>query len=338
MTATATTTGQAIVQDTYGEDVFRLSQIATPEITDNEVLIRVHAAGMDRGTWHMMAGRPYLLRVMGFGLRRPKNRIPGLDVAGTVAAVGASVTRFAIGDEVFGIAKGSFAEYAAALEDKLARKPSNLSFAQAAVVPVSGLTALQALRDAGNVESGQHVLIIGASGGVGSYAVQLAKAFGAQVTGVGSTKKLDLVRALGADYVIDYTQQDFAARITRYDLILDIGGNPALSRLRRVLTPTGTAVIIGGEEGGKFTGGFGRSLRAAAMTPFLKGQRLTMFANKENADDLQSLTELIEAGRVIPSIDATYPLGKVRQAMRHLQTGTVRGKIAIIVISDDVSQ
>jgi len=168
--------------------------------------------------------------------------------------------------------------------------------------------------------------------------VQLAKAFGAQVTGVGSTKKLDLVRALGADYVIDYTQQDFAARVTRYDLILDIGGNPALSRLRRVLTPTGTAVIIGGEEGGKFTGGFGRSLRAAAMTPFLKGQRLTMFANKENADDLQSLTELIEAGRVIPSIDATYPLGKVRQAMRHLQTGTVRGKIAIIVISDDVSQ
>jgi len=334
MTATTTTTFQAIVQDTYGEDVFRLTQIGTPEIADNEVLIRVHAAGMDRGTWHMMAGRPYLLRVMGFGLRRPKNRIPGLDVAGTVAAVGASVTRFAIGDEVFGIAKGSFAEYAAALEDKLARKPSNLSFAQAATVPISGLTALQALRDAGQLESGQHVLIIGASGGVGSYAVQLAKAFGAQVTGVGSTKKLDLVRALGADYVIDYTQQDFAARITRYDLILDIGGNSALSRLRRVLTPTGTAVIIGGEEGGKFTGGFGRSLRAAAMTRFLKGQRLTMFANKENADDLQPLTELIEAGRVIPSIDATYPLGKARQAMRHLQDGTVRGKIAISVIPD----
>jgi NADPH:quinone reductase-like Zn-dependent oxidoreductase len=334
--ATTTTTGQAIVQDTYGEDVFRLTQIATPEIADNEVLVRVHAAGMDRGTWHMMAGRPYLLRVIGFGLRRPKNRIPGLDVAGTVAAVGASVTRFAIGDEVFGIAKGSFAEYAAALEDKLARKPSNLSFTQAAAVPVSGLTALQALRDAGHLMSGQHVLIIGASGGVGSYAVQLAKAFGAQVTAVCSTKKLDLVRALGADHVIDYTQQDFAARITRYDLILDIGGNSALSRLRRVLTPTGTAVIIGGEKGGRFTGGFGRSLRAAAMARFLKGQHLTMFANKENADDLQPLTELIEAGRVTPSIDATYPLSKARQAMRHLQAGTVRGKIAITVITDAV--
>lgn len=332
MTATNTITGQAIVQDTYGDDVFRLTQIATPSITDNEVLVRVHAAGMDRGTWHMMTGLPYLLRIIGFGLRRPKNRVPGLDVSGTVAAIGASVTRFAIGDEVFGIAKGSFAEYAASLENKLARKPSNLSFAQAAAVPVSGLTALQALRDAGQIESGQQVLIIGASGGVGSYAVQLAKAFGAQVTGVCSTKKLDLVRALGADHVIDYTQQDFSARITRYALILDIGGNSALSRLRRVLTPTGIAVIIGGEGGGRFTGGFARSLRAAAMAPFLKGQRLTMFASKENADDLQLLTELIEAGRVTPSIDATYPLGKVRQAMRHLQTGTVRGKIAITVL------
>jgi NADPH:quinone reductase-like Zn-dependent oxidoreductase len=291
---------------------------------------------MDRGTWHMMAGLPYLLRVMGFGLRRPKNRVPGFDVAGTVAAVGAAVTRFAIGDEVFGIAKGSFAEYTAALEGKLACKPSDLSFVQAAVVPVSGLTALQALRDVGQVESGQHVLIIGASGGVGSYAVQLAKAFGAQVTGVCSTPKLDLVRSLGADRVIDYTQQDFAAGATRYDLILDIGGNPTLSRLRRALTPTGTAVIIGGEEGGKFTGGFGRSLRAAAMTRFLKGQRLAMFANNENADDLQPLTELIEAGKVTPSIDATYPLGKVRQAMRHLESGKAHGKIAITVITEPV--
>jgi len=336
MTATTTTTGQAIVQDAYGDDVFRLTQIAIPEIADNEVLVRVHAAGMDRGTWHMMAGLPYLLRVVGFGLRRPKNRVPGFDVAGTVAAVGAAVTRFAIGDEVFGIAKGSFAEYTAAPEGKLARKPSDLSFTQAAVVPVSGLTALQALRDAGQVKSGQHVLIIGASGGVGSYAVQLAKALGAEVTGVCSTPKLDLVRSLGADHVIDYTQQDFAAGTTRYDLILDIGGNPTLSRLRRALTPTGTAVIIGGEEGGKLTGGFGRSLRASAITPFLKGQRLAMFANKENADDLQPLTELIQAGMVTPSIEATYPLGKVRQAMRHLQAGNVRGKIAITVIADTV--
>jgi len=291
---------------------------------------------MDRGTWHMMAGLPYLLRVIGFGLRKPKNRVPGLDVAGTVAAVGAAVTRFAIGDEVFGIAKGSFAEYTTALEGKLARKPSNLSFTEAAVVPVSGMTALQALRDAGNVTSGQHVLIIGASGGVGSYAVQLAKAFGARVTGVCSTSKLDLVRSLGADYVIDYTQRDFAAGATRYDLILDIGGNPTLSRLRRALKPTGTAVIIGGEEGGKFTGGFGLSLRAVAMKRFLKGQRLVMFANKESGADLQPLTELIEAGKVTPSIDATYPLGKVRQAMRNLQAGNVRGKIAITVIADAV--
>src|SRR5688500_6901716 len=172
--ATADGTMQAIVQDAYGTvDVFRYARTPRPEIADHEVLVRVHAAGLDRGTWHLMAGRPYLLRVMGFGLRRPKNRIPGLDVAGTVAAVSASVTRFAIGDEVFGIAKGSFAEYAAALEDKLARKPSNLSFAQAATVPISGLTALQALRDAGQLKPGQHVLIIGASGGVGSYAVQL---------------------------------------------------------------------------------------------------------------------------------------------------------------------
>ncbi|WP_117207955.1 NAD(P)-dependent alcohol dehydrogenase [Allorhizocola rhizosphaerae] len=336
MTSTTTPTSQAIVQDTYGDDVFRLTQIAIPEIATNEVLIRVHAAGLDRGTWHMMAGLPYLLRVIGFGLRRPKNRVPGFDVAGTVAAVGASVTTFAIGDEVFGVAKGSFAEYTAALESKLARKPSILSFAQAAVVPVSGLTALQALRDAGNVKSGQHVLVIGASGGVGSYAVQLAKAFGAQVTGVCSTSKLDLVRSLGADHVIDYTGEDFAAGSTRYDLILDAGGNPSLSRLRRALTPTGTAVIIGGEKGGRFTGGFGRSLRAAAMTPLLKGQRLVMFTSKENADDLQSLTELIQAGKVTPSIDATYPLGKVRQAMRNLQAGNVRGKVAITVIADSV--
>jgi NADPH:quinone reductase-like Zn-dependent oxidoreductase len=331
---TATTTSQAIVQDTYGDDVFRLTQIATPAIAANEVLVRVHAAGLDRGTWHMMAGLPYLLRLIGFGLRKPKNRVPGFDVAGTVAATGDAVTRFAVGDEVFGIAKGSFAEYAGALESKLARKPSNLSFAQAAVVPVSGLTALQALRDAGQVQPGQHVLIIGASGGVGSYAVQLAKAFGAKVTGVCSTAKLDLVRSLGADEVIDYSREDFATGSTRYDLILDLGGNPSLSRLRHVLTATGTAVIVGGEQGGKVTGGFGRSLRAAAMTPFLKGQRLVMFASKENGEDLQPLTELIEAGKVTPSIDATYPLGKVRQAMRHLEAGNARGKIAVSIISD----
>ncbi|MGZ8757018.1 NAD(P)-dependent alcohol dehydrogenase [Aeromicrobium sp.] len=202
-----------------------------------------------------MTGRPYLMRVMGFGFRRPKNQVPGIDVAGTVVAIGSAVTRFAVGDEVFGISKGSFAEYAAAKEDKLARKPLNVSFEQAAVVPVSAATALQALCDIGRAEQGQTVLIIGASGGVGTYAVQLAKAFGADVSGVCSTPKLELVRSLGAEHVIDYTREDFADGPERYDLILDIGGNSSLSRLRRTLKPTGTVVIVGGEEGGRWTGG-----------------------------------------------------------------------------------
>ena len=277
------------------------------------MLIRVHAAGLDRGTWHMMTGRPYLMRVLGFGFRGPKNPVPGIDVAGTVAAVGSAVTRFAVGDEVFGMSRGSFAEYAAAREDKLAHKPANLSFEQAAVVPISAGTALQAL-DAGRVERGQQVLVIGASGGVGSYAVQLAKALGAEVTGVSSTAKVDLVRSLGADHVLDYTQDDFADGTRRYDLILDIGGNPPLSRLRRALTPTGTAVIVGGEEGGKWTGGFGRSLRAPLLSLFVR-QRLTMLASKERASDLERLAPLIEAGDVTPSIDRTYPLE--RGAGRH---------------------
>ncbi|MGZ8705231.1 MAG: NAD(P)-dependent alcohol dehydrogenase [Aeromicrobium sp.] len=202
-----------------------------------------------------MTGRPYLMRVMGFGFRRPKNQVPGIDVAGTVVAIGSAVTRFAVGDEVVGLSKGSFAEYAAAKEDKLARKPLNVSFEQAAVVPVSAATALQALCDIGRAEQGQTVLIIGASGGVGTYAVQLAKAFGADVSGVCSTPKLELVRSLGAEHVIDYTREDFADGPERYDLILDIGGNSSLSRLRRTLKPTGTVVIVGGEEGGRWTGG-----------------------------------------------------------------------------------
>jgi NADPH:quinone reductase-like Zn-dependent oxidoreductase len=278
----------------------------------------------------MMTGRPYLMRLIGFGFRRPKNRVPGLDVAGTVVAVGAAVSRFAAGDEVFGISRGSFAEYAAAREDKLARKPANLSFEQAAVVPVSAGTALQALTDAGRVQPGQKVLVIGASGGVGSYAVQLAKAFGAEVTGVCSTGKLDLVRSLGADHVIDYTRDDFADGTHHYDLVLDIGGNNRLSRLRRALTRTGTLVIVGGEEGGRWTGGFGRSLRAPALSLFVS-QRLTMLASKERASDQERLTELIEAGKVTPSIDRTYPLDRVADALHHLEAGAVRGKVAVTV-------
>jgi NADPH:quinone reductase-like Zn-dependent oxidoreductase len=331
LAAAPDTTMRAIVQERYGTaDVLRQRDIAAPEIADNEVLVRVRAAGLDRGTWHMMAGRPYLLRIIGFGLRRPKNRVPGLDVAGTVVAVGSSVTRFSAGEEVFGISRGSFAEYAAVREDKLTRKPASLSFEQAAVVPVSGGTAIQALTDAGRVQKGQKVLIIGASGGVGSYAVQLAKAFGAEVTAVCSTGKLDLVRSLGADHVVDYTRDDFADGTARYDLILDIGGNAPLSRLRRALTRSGTLVIVGGEEGGKWTGGFGRSLRAPVLSLFVS-QRLTMLASKERASDQEVLTDLIEAGKVTPTIDRTYPLDSVPDAMRHLETGEARGKIAITV-------
>jgi NADPH:quinone reductase-like Zn-dependent oxidoreductase len=322
---------QAIVQTGYGTDeVLHLDQVARPQVTANEVLVEVMAAGLDRGTWHMMAGRPYLMRVIGFGFRRPKNPVPGIDVSGVVAAVGSSVTRFRIGDEVFGISKGSYAQYAAAREDKLALKPKNLTFEQAAVVPVSAMTALQGLTDVGHLQAGQRVLVIGASGGVGSYAVQIAKAMGAVVTGVASTAKLDLVRSLGADHVVDYTREDYADGTQAYDLVLDIGGNPPLSRLRRTLVPGGTAVIVGGEQGGNITGGFGRSLRAPLVSIFVK-QRLAMLTNKERGSDLERLTPMLEAGTVKPSIDRSYPLAQVPAAMQHLVAGQVRGKVAITV-------
>jgi NADPH:quinone reductase-like Zn-dependent oxidoreductase len=328
-TSTPESTMRAVVQEGYGGvEVLRLDRIARPQIAEDEVLIQVRAAGLDRGTWHMMSGRPYLMRVMGFGFRGPKNPVPGLDVAGTVVAVGSAVTKFTPGDEVFGIAKGSFAEYAAALESKLALKPRSLTFEQAAVVPISATTALQALTDVGKLQEGQTVLVIGASGGVGSYAVQLAKAFGAEVTGVASTAKLDLVRALGTDHVIDYTREDFADGTRHYDLVLDIGGNPPLSRLRRALTPTGTAVIVGGEEGGSVTGGFGRTLRAPLVSLFVK-QRLAMLTNKERGSDLERLAPLLESGAVVPSIDRSYPMEQVTDAMGHLTAGQVRGKVAI---------
>jgi len=327
---TAVATMRAIVQDGYGTaDVLRLTQVATPTIGDNEVLVRVHAAGLDRGTWHLMTGQPYLLRLV-FGLRRPKQPIAGRDVAGTVAAVGSAVTRFAVGDEVFGVAPGSFAEYAAAREDKLVRKPANLTFEQAAVVPVSATVALQAL-DAGGVRSGQRVLVTGASGGVGSYAVQLAKALGAHVTGVCSTAKADLVRSLGADHVIDYTREDFADHARQYDVIIDIAGNPALSRLRRALTSTGTVVLVGGEEGGKVTGGMFERQLAARMRSLFIHQRFTSVLGKEKGSDLERLAEFVEAGTMTPSIDRTYPLAEVPQAMHHLDRGQVRGKIAITI-------
>jgi NADPH:quinone reductase-like Zn-dependent oxidoreductase len=322
---------RAIVQDGYGStDVLRLAEIDKPDIAANEVLLKVRAAGMDRGTWHNMTGQPYLMRVMGFGFRGPKNPVAGLDVAGTVVAVGSDVTRFSVGDEVFGISRGSFAEYAAAREDKLAHKPAELSFEQAAVVPVSALTAIQGLRDAGRIRAGQRVLIIGASGGVGTYAVQLAKAFGAEVTGVCSAAKVDLVRSIGADHVVDYTREDFADGVTRYDLILDIGGNSRLSRLRRALAPKGTLAIVGGEEGGKLIGGFDRQIRALLLSLFVR-QRLTMVASKEHYADLEPLSQLIHAGKITPIIGQTYPLAEVPKAMRELESGRARGKTAITI-------
>jgi NADPH:quinone reductase-like Zn-dependent oxidoreductase len=322
---------RAIVQDTYGDaGALRLDQVERPEVADDEVLVRVHAAGLDRGTWHLMTGKPYLMRIAGLGLRGPKDRVPGRDLAGTVEAVGSQVSRFSVGDEVYGIGRGSFAEYAVVLESKLARKPANLTFEQAAVVPISGGTALQALTDQGRVQAGQKVLVLGASGGVGTYAVQLAKAYGAEVTGVASAAKLDLVRSLGADAVLDYAADDFADGSRRYDLVLDIGGNPGLLRLRRALAPKGTAVLVGGEDGGNLTGGMNRSLRALLLSPFV-GQRLIWFLAKERAGDLDRLTDLIEAGQVTPSIDRAFPLDQVPDAMRRMADGQVRGKVAITI-------
>jgi NADPH:quinone reductase-like Zn-dependent oxidoreductase len=320
---------KAIVRDAYGSaDVLELRDIDKPVVGDDEVLLRVRAAGVDQGVWHVMAGLPYPIRLAGFGLRAPKNPVLGADVAGVVQAVGKEVSGFRPGDEVFGIAKGSYAEYARASEDRLAPKPANLTFEQAAVVAISGLTALQGVRDHGKVRPGQKVLIIGASGGVGTYAVQVAKAFGAQVTGVCSTTKVDLVRSLGADHVIDYTREDFADGQQRYDAILDVGGNASLSRLRRALTPKGTLVITGGETDGRWLGGTDRQLRALVLSPFV-GQKLGTFVSRENREDMVVLKEFIEAGKVTPVVDRAYALGEAADAIRYMREGRARGKVVI---------
>ena len=320
---------RAIVQRTYGTaDTLSLGEVARPAIGSGEVLVEVRAAGLDRGTWHLMAGVPYAAR-LAFGLRAPKNPVPGFDVAGVVVAVGPGVTRFALGDEVFGIGKGSFAEFTAAREDKLAHKPARLTFEQAAAMPISGLTALQGLTDVGRLAAGQRVLVIGASGGVGTYGVQIAKALGAHVTGVCSAAKADLVRALGADHVIDYASDDFAAGGETYDLILDIAGNASISRLRRALTPTGTLVITGGEDGGPLTGGLDRQLRALVLSRFV-GQRLTAFISKEHFTGLERLAALAGEGKIVPAIERTYALADAPEAMRHLASGQARGKLVIV--------
>jgi NADPH:quinone reductase-like Zn-dependent oxidoreductase len=327
---------RAILQTRYGTaDTLSTGEIDRPVIGSGEVLVEVRAAGLDRGTWHLMAGLPYAVRLMGFGLRAPKNPVPGFDVAGVVVAVGAGVTRFEPGDEVFGIGRGSFAEFTAAREDKLARKPSKLTFEQAAALSISGLTALQGVADAGRVQAGQRVLIIGASGGVGTYAVQVAKALGAEVTGVCSTSKVELVRSIGADHVVDYTSEDFAAAGETYDVILDFAGNASLARLRRALTATGTLVIGGGEDGGRWLGGNDRQLRALAMSPFVR-QRLTTFACKEHFSGLERLTTLVDDGQLVPVIERTFALSEMPDAMRHLASGNARGKLVITLSAGGV--
>jgi NADPH:quinone reductase-like Zn-dependent oxidoreductase len=326
-------TMKAIVQDTYGSaEVLKFADIDRPVPKDNEVLLRVQAAGLHRGDWHIMTGLPYLIRLVvpSLGLRRPKVRVRGMDVAGTVEAVGSKVTRFQPGNEVFGWCDGAFAEYACAPQDQLAAKPANLSFEQAAAVPTSAFAALQGLRDSGQVQPGQTVLIIGAAGAVGSFAVQLAKAFGAQVTGVCSTPQVELVRSIGADEVIDYTRADITDGTRQWDLILDTAGHRSLSQLRRALTPKGTLVIVGSEGRGRWLGGFGRSLRAPMLSR-LVGQRLRMLASKPRQDDLVVLAELIEAGKLTPIIGRTYPLGEVPEAIRQLEQGHTRGKLVITV-------
>jgi NADPH:quinone reductase-like Zn-dependent oxidoreductase len=320
---------KAIVQDRYGKaDVLELKDIDEPVVGDDDVLLRVLAASAFIGDWHIMTGLPYLGRLV-IGLRAPKARVRGQDVAGRVEAVGERVTRFQPGDEVFGTCHGSFAEYATARPDKIAPKPANLTFEQAATVPSTGTTALQGLRNIRKVQPGHKVLIIGAAGGVGSFAVQIAKAFGAHVTGVCSTTKVDLVRSIGADDVIDYTRDDFAEKGPRYDLILDTAGNRSVSHLRRGLAPRGTLVIGGGEGGGRWFG-VGRQLQALMLSPFVS-QRLGTFIAKQNGEDLLVLKELIEAGKVTPVIGKTYPLSEVPDAIRYLEQGHARGKVVITV-------
>ncbi|WP_405445388.1 NAD(P)-dependent alcohol dehydrogenase [Streptomyces erythrochromogenes] len=319
---------KAIVQDVYGPpEVLRIEEVDRPVPGRGEVLIRVRAAAVDQGVWHLMAGMPYAVRAV-TGLRRPRTRVRGMDVAGVVEAVGQDVTRFRPGDEVYGNCQGSFAEYARAKEGTLAPMPRGISFEEAATVPVSGCTALNAVRDSGQVTAGQRVLVLGASGGVGSFAVQVAKAYGAHVTGVCSAAKADLVRSLGADEVLDYAQEDPVDGSRRYDVILDIAGNRPLSRLRRALTPRGILVIVGGEGGGDWIGGNQRQLGALLLSPFV-GHRLRPLGTLVRRRDLEALTELIEAGSVAPAVDRTYPLAEVPEAIRRLRDGRVRGKIAI---------
>ncbi|HEV2920104.1 MAG TPA: NAD(P)-dependent alcohol dehydrogenase [Actinomycetota bacterium] len=313
---------KAIVQDRYGgPEALELAEIDRPPLGDRDALVRMHAASIHFGDQMIMRGKPKLFRpIYGFG--KPRSRVPGLDIAGTVEAVGTGVTRFGPGEEVFGTCTGALAEYVGTLEDKLDRKPSNLTFEQAAAVPTSGLAALHGIRDAGKVQPGRKVLINGASGGVGTFAVQIAKALGAEVTGVCSTGNVELVRALGADQVIDYTQEDFTQGGPRYDLILDNAGNHSLSALRRALAPTGRLIPNSGSAG------LGTFITAFVSSPFLR-QQGRPYLSVPKLKDLTFLKELIEAGKVTPAIDRTYPLSDAADAFRYLENGHARGKVVI---------
>ena len=321
----------AVVQDGYGDaHVLRCAQVERPTAGDGQVLVQVHAAGVTRGVWHVMTGTPYAVRAV-LGLRRPRQSVVGLELAGTIVSTGPDVTRFAPGDEVFGTGTGAFAQYAVARADRLAHKPPGLSWEQAAIMPDSGATALQALTDVGRVRAGQRVLVTGASGGVGSFAVQIATALGAHVTAECSRGKVGLVRSLGAVEVLDHAVDDFADGSRQFDLIIDIAGNPSLSRLRRALTPSGTAVLVGGEGGGALTG-MGRQACASILAPFV-GQRLTMMIVKGRTADLERLAALTEDGRLTPALERTYPLAQAPDALRRLASGQVCGKVAIVLTS-----
>ncbi len=322
---------RAIVQDRYGSaDVLELRTIMRPSISDTQVLIEVRAAGVDRGVWHLMTGQPYLVRLAGYGIAKPKNPVLGLDVAGTVVAVGSAVTRFKAGDEVFGVGIGTYAEYAAADEHKISHRPTAITAAQAAAASISGITALQALTNVGDVQPGQRVLVLGASGGVGSFAVQLAKALGAEVTGVASAAKVDLVSSLGADHVIDYTNHDFVDDSILYDLIIDSGGRNKVSKLRSALVPRGTLVIVGGEDGGRWTGGVGRQIRATVLSLFVR-QRLAMFLSKEHHSFIDRLASFMESGAVVSAVGREFSLEETPEAIRALESGETRGKAVIAV-------
>ena len=319
---------KAIAQNEYGTtDVLTVTELPEPEAGPDDVVVRIRAAAVDPGVWHLMEGTPYLVRLMGFGVRRPKARVRGLDFAGVVHAVGENVTPFRPGDEVFGTCEGSFAEYALTTVDRLAKKPERLGFEEAAAVPISAFTALQALRDRGRVAPRQKVLVISAGGGVGTFAVQIAKAFGAEVDGVCGTDKVELVRSLGASRVFDYTREDFG---DGYDLILDTAGNRSLTSLRASLTPQGTLVIVGGEGKGRWVGPVGRNLRALLLGPFVK-QKLRGLFSRENGDDLQTLRALIEAGKLTPVIDRAFSLAEVPEAIRYVREGHAHGKVVITI-------